>query len=37
LDGYKRYALLPTDGEYCLYHPKTIKKQEKQNNFYDTI
>jgi len=23
--------------EYALFHPKTIKKQEKQNNYYNTL
>ena len=23
--------------EWCLYHPKDIKRQEAQNNFYDTL
>ena len=37
LKGYTKYAALPHDEEYCLYHPKDIKRQEKQNNFYDTL
>lgn len=35
LKGYKLYASLPD--EYCLLHPKTIDKQERQNNFYETL
>ena len=23
--------------EWCLYHPKQIDRQEKQNEFYETI
>jgi len=23
--------------EWALYHPKTIKKQEYQNNYYNTL
>jgi len=23
--------------EWCLYHPKTIGRQETQNNFYNTL
>jgi GT2 family glycosyltransferase len=37
LKGYIKYASLPQDEEYCLYHPKDIKRQEKQNNFYNTL
>jgi len=37
LIGYTKYAALPGNEEYCLHHPKDIKRQEKQNNFYDTI
>jgi len=37
LDGYKTYSNLPEMEEYALYHPKTIEKQEKQNNFYSML
>jgi glycosyltransferase involved in cell wall biosynthesis len=37
LDGYKSYANLPELEDYALYHPKTIQKQEKQNNYYNTL
>ena len=37
LDGFETYAALPTQDEFCLYHPKNIARQEKQNNFYDTL
>ena len=37
LDGFKTYSNLPELEEYALYHPKTIEKQEKQNNFYSTL
>jgi len=37
LDGFKTYSNLPEIEEYALYHPKTIEKQEKQNNFYSTL
>ena len=37
LDGYKTYSSLPEMEEYALYHPKTIEKQEKQNNFYSQL
>jgi len=37
LDGYKTYSNLPEMEEYALYHPKTIGKQESQNNFYSKL
>ncbi len=37
LEGYKIMSTLPSEEEYCLHHPKTIKKQEKQNSYYDTL
>ena len=37
LDGFQTYSPLPQAEEYCLYHPKDIKRQEKQNQFYDTL
>jgi hypothetical protein len=38
LEGFKAYAFLPADTEaLCLYHPKTIQKQEKQNDYYDKL
>ena len=37
LTGHKSYALLPQEEEWCLYHPKHIKRQEHQNKFYDTL
>ena len=38
LDGYKTITTLPYDTEdFCLNHIKSIQKQEKQNNFYETI
>ena len=37
LDGYKTYALLPTMEGLALYHPKDIKRQEKQNHYYSTL
>jgi len=36
--GAKYYSLLPTDEDvYYILHHKTIEKQEKQNNYYNTI
>lgn len=37
LDGFSKYTFLPQEKEYCLFHNKTINRQETQNNFYDTI
>lgn len=37
LEGFKISTLLPAEEMYCLYHPKTIDRQEKQNNYYDTL
>ena len=37
LDGYKTYSNLPELEEYSLYHPKTLERQEKQNNYYNTL
>ncbi len=35
--GAKFYSLLPMEEEYSLSHHKTINKQEKQNNYYETL
>lgn len=37
LDGFKIWSILPEMEELALYHPKTIERQEKQNNYYDTL
>ena len=37
LDGFKTWTTLPEMEEFALYHPKSIDKQVKQNNYYDTI
>jgi len=37
IEGYKIHGLLPAEEEWALYHPKDIKKQEKQNEYYDTL
>lgn len=37
LDGFKAYAPLPAMETLSLYHPKEIKRQEKQNAYYDTL
>ena len=37
LEGYKTVALIPPYEDLSLYHPKTIERQERQNNFYNII
>ena len=37
LDGYTTKADLPYLEEWALYHPKTIDRQEKQNEYYNTL
>lgn len=37
ITGFSTKALLPMEEEWCLYHPKDIKRQEIQNAFYDTL
>jgi hypothetical protein len=37
LTGYKTISELPADPEYALVHNKTIERQEKQNNYYNTL
>lgn len=35
--GFQSYTNFPPDEVYCIYHPKTIDRQERQNNYYDTL
>ena len=35
--GLSTQGALPMEEEWCLYHPKTIGRQEAQNNFYNTL
>jgi len=37
LKGYTKFANLPAEEKFALYHPKNIGRQEQQNAFYDTI
>jgi hypothetical protein len=37
LDGYETHSILPLEEEFALEHHKDIKRQEKQNNYYDTL
>ena len=35
--GISTKGALPMEEEWCLYHPKTIERQEIQNKFYDSL
>lgn len=35
--GFESYTAFPLDEVYCIKHPKTIERQEKQNSYYDTL
>lgn len=37
ITGFSTKGLLPMEEDWCLYHPKDIKRQEAQNNFYSTL
>lgn len=37
IKGYNTMSILPREEPYCLYHPKTIDRQEKQNELYSKI
>jgi cellulose synthase/poly-beta-1,6-N-acetylglucosamine synthase-like glycosyltransferase len=37
LTGHNTYAMLPAEEFYCLIHPKTIERQEKQNTLYSVL
>tara|TARA_B100001094_G_C17897798_1_gene654896 strand:- start:149 stop:772 length:624 start_codon:yes stop_codon:yes gene_type:complete len=37
LEGFNTYASLPPMKELALYHPKEIQRQEKQNEYYNTL
>lgn len=38
IQGYKFSCVFPnTDEDWCLYHPKTIERQIKQNEYYSNI
>jgi len=37
IEGHKQFAYLPMEEEWALYHPKDIERQERQNNYYDTL
>jgi glycosyltransferase involved in cell wall biosynthesis len=35
--GGSKFASLPGDEEYCIQHHKQIDRQERQNNYYNTL
>jgi hypothetical protein len=37
LNGFKSYTVLPESEGFALYHPKTIKRQERQNEYYNKL
>ena len=37
LTGYKEHTYLPAEEQFCFYHPKTIDRQEQQNDLYEGI
>jgi glycosyltransferase involved in cell wall biosynthesis len=37
ITGYNTFSNFPAEEEWCMYHAKTINKQESQNAFYETI
>tara|TARA_B110000305_G_scaffold64358_1_gene71683 strand:- start:5221 stop:5856 length:636 start_codon:yes stop_codon:yes gene_type:complete len=37
LDGFKTFSPLPKEEDFSLSHPKDIKRQERQNNFYNDL
>jgi len=37
LEGYKTFSELPHNETLCLIHEKTIERQQKQNEYYNTL
>ena len=37
LEGHKSFSALPPQEELAIYHPKDIKRQENQNEYYGTL
>jgi len=37
ITGYDTFSNFPAEEHWALYHPKEIDRQEKQNEFYETI
>ena len=37
ITGYNTFSNFPAEEHWCLYHPKEIQRQEKQNDYYSTL
>jgi glycosyltransferase involved in cell wall biosynthesis len=37
LMGHNTFSTMPLEDDYCLYHPKQIERQERQNTLYDLL
>ena len=37
LEGFQKHGMLPAEEEWALYHPKTIERQERQNDYYNSL
>jgi len=37
ITGYNTHSILPLEEEWALQHTKTIERQEKQNDYYNTL
>lgn len=37
ITGYSTFTSLPPEENFCIYHPKEIERQEKQNAYYNTL
>lgn len=37
IKGYNTISVLPQEEEYCLFHHKQIERQERQNDYYNTL
>ncbi len=37
INGFESYTNFPFEEIYCIKHPKTIERQERQNNYYNTL
>ena len=37
LEGFQKHSMLPAEEEWALYHPKTIERQERQNDYYNSL
>lgn len=37
LEGFQKHGMLPAEEKWALYHPKTIERQERQNDYYNSL